>query len=204
MSYDVTIINVRPGTMPKALPKLQEHAAAGGHGKLLAAWTTDVGVLNQIMLIREFSSAQESADSHKQAIMGSNPYGIAEFVTNISSETYEPMGFLPRMQPGTYGPFFEVRTYLLKAGVASSNAERWEKAIPKRIERSNILMAMTSVSGAMTRFVHIWPYKSMDERTSVRAGAVKDGIWPPPGGGEATLLLQQNDIYVPTGFSPIK
>jgi hypothetical protein len=63
---------------------------------------------------------------------------------------------------------------------------------------------MNSVSGLTTQFIHIWPYKSMDERHSVRTQAVKDGIWPPPGGGEATLLNQKNDIYVPTAFSPIK
>lgn len=203
MSIDVTIISVRPGTMARALTRLQE-ALAKDAGKLMAAWTTDVGTLNQIMLLRQYESSHQAAQSHAAHVTNENPYGIAEFVHSITSDTFAPLAFLPPLKVGTYGPFFEVRTYLLKAGVASSNAQRWEKALPKRTERSPLLIAMTSMSGLTTRFIHIWPYKSMDERHSVRSGAVKDGIWPPPGGGEATLLLQQNDIYVPTAFSPIK
>lgn len=203
MSLDVTIIALRPGAMGQALPRLQE-AIANDAGKLLAAWTTDIGMLNQIMLLREYDSAQQAAQSHAAHVTTENPYGIGEFIHSVTSDAFSPLSFLPPLKPGTYGPFFEVRTYLLKAGVAKGNAERWQKALPERIKRSPLLTAMVSVSGQMTRFIHIWPYKSMDERHAVRSGAIKDGIWPPPGGGQATLLLQQNDIYVPTAFSPIK
>lgn len=203
MPYDVTLINVRPGTMPRALPRLQE-SLASGPGTLLACWTTDIGMLNQIMVIREFASAQAAGEAREAAVKSENPFGIAEFVTAITSDTFAPLTFLPALKPGTFGPFFEVRTYQMKPGVTTGNAERWQKALPRRTERSALLTAFNSVSGLMPRFIHIWPYKSMDERHSVRTGAVKDGIWPPPGGGEATLLLQQNDIYIPTAFSPIK
>jgi hypothetical protein len=189
--------------MPKALPRLEEGLSAAG-GKLLACWTTDIGMLNQIMAIREFDSAQAAAQAREQTVMGENPFGVGEFINSMTSDTYAPLPFLPKLQPGTYGPFFEVRTYLMKGGVSGGNMQRWEKALPKRIERSPLLVAMNSVSGLMPQFVHIWPYKSMDERYSVRTTAMKDGVWPPPGGGEATLLKQQNDIYTPTAFSPIK
>ena len=203
MAYDVTIISLRPGTMPRALPRLKDSLTAGT-GQLLACWTTDIGTLNQIMVIRRFDSAQAAAKEREAAVMSADPLGIGEFAISLTSDTYAPLPFLPPLQPGTYGPFFEVRTYLLKPGVVTGNIERWQKALPKRIERSPLLTAMNSVSGLTPQFIHIWPYKSMDERYSVRTNAVKDGIWPPPGGGEATLLHQKNDIYVPTEFSPIK
>jgi hypothetical protein len=203
MAYDVTLISVRPGTMPRALPKLQE-SLTSGKGKLLACWTTDIGALNQIMVIREFDSAQAAAEEREAAVMNANPLGVGEFGISITSDTYAPMPFLPPLQAGSFGPFFEVRTYLLKPGVVTGNIERWQKAIPERIKRSPVLIGMNSISGLTTQFIHIWPYKSMDERYSVRGQAMKDGIWPPPGGGEATLLNQKNDIYVPATFSPIK
>ena len=203
MLYDVTLISMRPGTTPRAVARLQE-TAPSAPGKLLACWQTDIGALNQIMMIREYGSAQEATEARLAAVRSDNPLGVGEFAISHSSDTYELLPFLKPLQPGNHGPFFEVRTYLLKPGVTSGNISRWEKALPKRTERSPLLCAMNSVSGLSTQFIHIWPYKSMDERYSVRTTAVKDGIWPPPGGGEATLLNQKNDIYVPTAFSPIK
>jgi hypothetical protein len=203
MLYDVTILSLRPGTQPRAVARLAETAPAAP-GKLLACWTTDVGMLNQVMIIREYGSAQEAADARLASMRSDNPLGTSEFAISHTSDAFELMPFLKPLQPGSYGPFFEVRTYLLKPGVVGGNIARWEKALPERNKRSQVLAAMNSASGQMTRFIHIWPYKSMDERYAVRTQAVKDGIWPPPGGGEATLLMQQNDIYVPTAFSPIK
>ena len=203
MLYDVTLLSVRAGTLPRAVAKLQE-AAPAAPGKLLACWQTDIGALNQIMMIREYGSAQEAAEARTAAMRSDNPLGVGEFAISYSSDAYELLPFLKPIQPGSYGPFFEVRTYLMKPGVASSNLARWEKALPERIKRSPLLCAMNSVSGLTTQFIHIWCYKSMDERHQVRTQAMKDGIWPPPGGGEATLLSQKNDVYVPTAFSPIK
>ncbi|MBN8921140.1 MAG: NIPSNAP family protein, partial [Rhizobiales bacterium] len=138
MAYDVTIISVRPGTQARALPKIQA-ALESGPGKLLACWTTDIGVLNQIMVIREFDSANAAADARKAMVMGDN-LGVNEFGVSITSDTYEALPFLPALKPGSFGPFFEVRTYLLKPGVVSGNTERWEKAIPERIKRSPVLI----------------------------------------------------------------
>jgi len=61
---------------------------------------------------------------------------------------------------------------------------------------SPVLAAMTSVTGAVTRFLHVWPYKSFDERARLRAKAAAEGVWPPPG-GPGHLVSQQVDIYLP-------
>jgi hypothetical protein len=68
---------------------------------------------------------------------------------------------------------------------------------------SPVLAGMTSVTGAVTRFLHIWPYRSFDERARLRERAIADGVWPPPG-GPGHLVSQQVDIYLPAPFSPMK
>jgi len=80
--------------------------------------------------------------------------------------------------------------------------ELWRKAVPDRSRVSPLLVAMTSVTGTVTRFMHIWPYTSLDERMRLRAKAVDDGVWPPPG-GPGYLASQQSDIYLPATFSPL-
>jgi NIPSNAP len=68
---------------------------------------------------------------------------------------------------------------------------------------SPVLAAMPSVTGAVTRFMHVWPCKSFDERARLRAKAAADGVWPPPG-GPGHLPSQQADIYSPAPFSPMQ
>ena len=56
--------------------------------------------------------------------------------------------------------------------------------------------------GGLNQWLHIWAYKSLDQRTEVRKKAVADGIWPPPGGKPA--VKQENKIVLAAPFSPIK
>src|SRR5271170_2084512 len=92
---------------------------------------------------------------------------------------------------------------MLKPDGLAPTIELWRKAVPGRSTVSPVLAAMTSVTGAVTRFLHIWPYKSFDERARLRDKAVADGVWPPPG-GPSHLASQQVDIYLPAAFSPMK
>jgi hypothetical protein len=50
--------------------------------------------------------------------------------------------------------------------------------------------------------MHIWAYKSLDERAAVRKKAVDTGVWPPPGG--SVSLRQENKILLAAPFSPIR
>ncbi len=199
--YDVTIIAVRPGTHPQALASLGKTLA--GDPTLLACWYSDIGAVNQIMLIRKIADADAALESRLAALKSPNPFGIGEFITAMTLDTYVPFDFMPPLQPGTFGPCYEVRNYILKPGGLEPTIELWRKAVPGRMKVSPVLAAMSAATGAATRFLHIWPYKSFDERTRLRDKAVADGVWPPPG-GPGHLLSQQVDIYLPAAFSPMK
>jgi NIPSNAP len=199
--YDVTIVGVRPGTHPQALASLSKTLA--GDPALLACWYSDIGAVNQIMLIRKSGDAGAALGNRLAALTSPNPFGIGEFITAMAQDTYVPFDFMPALQPGTFGPCYEVRNYVLKPGGLAPTIELWRKAVPGRMKVSPVLAAMTAVTGAATRFLHIWPYKSFDERARLRDKAVADGVWPPPG-GPGYLLSQQVDIYLPAAFSPMK
>jgi hypothetical protein len=81
--------------------------------------------------------------------------------------------------------------------------EAWRKALPERMKLSRVTAAMYSITGPTPRFVHIWPYASLEERQRIRKEAVEKKIWPPPGGPDR-LVAQQTDIYLPASFSPLK
>jgi hypothetical protein len=199
--YDITILTVRPGTHPQALAVLGK--TLGGDAALRACWYSEIGALNQIMLIRQAADAVANLAARLAALTATNPFGIGEFVAAMAMDTYVSFDFMPPLRPGEFGPCYEVRTYLLKPDGLAPTIELWRRAVPGRATVSPVLAAMTSVSGAVTRFLHIWPYRSLDERARLRDKAVTDGVWPPPG-GPSHLAAQQADVYLPAAFSPIR
>ena len=198
--YDVTIVTVRPGTHPQALAALGESLANASD--LLACWYSEIGALNQILLIRKAADPAATIEARLAMLNATNPFGIGEFITGMAMDTFVSFDFIAPMQPGEFGPCYEVRTYVLKPGGLAPTVELWRNAVPGRSKVSPLLAAMTSVTGAVTRFMHIWPYQSLDERARLRDKAVADGVWPPPG-GPSHLASQQVDIYLPASFSPM-
>jgi hypothetical protein len=199
--YDVTIITVRPGTHPAALAVLEKNLA--GDQNLLACWYSDIGAVNQILIIRKPVDAAATLDARFAALNAANPFGIGEYIVAMAMDTYVAFDFIAPLQPGQFGPCYEVRSYVLKPDGLEPTIAAWRKAVPGRMKISPVLAAMTSVTGAVTRFLHVWPYKSFDERAQLRARAAAEGVWPPPG-GPGHLVSQQVDIYLPAPFSPMK
>jgi hypothetical protein len=199
--YDVTIATVRPGTYPQALAALDKTLA--GDSNLLACWYSEIGALNRILIIRKSADAAKAIANRFAALSARNPFGIGEFITDLSLDTYLPFDFMPPLQGGAYGPCYEVRSYVLKPDGLTPTIELWRKAVPGRAGVSPLLAAMVAVTGAAIRFMHVWPYKTYDERARLREKAVADGLWPPPG-GPGHLLSQQADIYLPAAFSPLR
>ena len=121
----------------------------------------------------------------------------------MTFDTFVQFPFMEKIQPGSPGPIFEVRTYSLKPDGLQTTIELWRKAVPGRVTLSPLLAAMYSVTGAALCFMHIWPYKSLDERQRIRTKSVEAGLWPPPGGPDH-IATMQSDIYLPAAFSPIR
>jgi len=198
--YDVTILSVRPGTHPQALAVLGR--SLPNDETLLACWYSDIGTVNQILLIRTMTDPGAALDARFAALKEQSPFGIGEFITGMAMDTYVSFDFMAPMRPGEFGPCYEVRTYELKPDGLAPTIELWRKAVPGRMNISPLLAAMTSVTGPI-RFMHIWPYKSFEERARLRGKAAAEGVWPPPG-GPTHLVSQQVDIYLPASFSPMR
>jgi hypothetical protein len=203
MDYEATIITVRPGTHPEALARLEKTLPLTMGGELLACWYSDIGALNQILLIRAAPDIMRIHADRVKLLKAENPFGVGEYIVGMSMDTYVSFPFMPPMKPGQYGPVFEVRTYVLKPDGVPATIELWRKSVPGRATLSPLLAAMHSITGTVTRFMHIWPYADLNERARLRAKALADKLWPPPGGPDH-LAKMQSDIYVPAAFSPMR
>jgi hypothetical protein len=203
MDYDVTIITVRPGTHPEALARLENTLPTSMGGELLACWYTEIGALNQILLIRPAPDITRIQADRVKLLKAENPFGVGEYIVGMSMDTYVSFPFMQPMKAGQYGPVFEVRTYVLKPDGVPATIELWRKSVPGRATLSPLLAAMHSITGTVTRFMHIWPYADLNERARLRAKALANKLWPPPGGPDH-LAKMQSDIYVPAAFSPMR
>jgi hypothetical protein len=206
MPYNVTLITVRPAIIGKAVTALESWLKANPRkGEFLACWTSEIGALNQVLLLHHYASDADLAADRESVLRTDNPLGIGEFIADMAMDSYSLFPFLGPVKPGQYGPVFEVRSYVLKPEGLPVTIERWQQALPARQKLSNMLCAMYSTSGAVTRFVHIWPYPDLNERARVRGEAVKTGVWPPSsGGGPSLLVSQRTDIFLPAAFSPVR
>jgi NIPSNAP protein len=169
MYYDVTIIAVRPGAEQKALARLKETLPSVAGDGLLACWYCDIGALNRILLIRAAPDIMGIHEDREKILRSGNPFGVGEYVAATSMDTYVSFPFMPPMTAGQYGPVFEVRTYVFKPDGVPATIELWRKWVPGRAKLSPLLAAMHSVTGAVTRFMHIWP--SMPASKSGRGSA---------------------------------
>ena len=63
-----------------------------------------------------------------------------------------------------------------------------------RIKLSPLTGGFTSDIGGLNQWMHIWAYKSLDERVAIRKKATSEGIWPPP--GDSPVLKQETKILL--------
>jgi len=100
------------------------------------------------------------------------------------------------------GNIYEMRSYTYQPGTMPEVVKRWAESIPHREEHSPLAAGMFSELGGLNKWIHIWPYKSLNERNRIRTEASKSSYWPPK--TREFLLRQENKILVPAAFSPMK
>lgn len=202
--YELTTLKTVLFGAGKAAPGIQAWLAdPDARGKLLGAWGTDIGRLNEVFLLREFENADDLAFERERARRSSDPFGCGEFINSISMESYAPLDFMPPVETGDFGPFYEIRTYVLKPNGLAPTESKWREAIPVRSTYSPLTIAMYSIDGG-SRFTQIWPYRTLEERHSARARSVADGVWPPKGGPDWLTADMTSTIALPLAFSPLK
>ena len=96
---------------------------------------------------------------------------------------------------------YEVRTYTLKPGSVPEFEKNFAAALPHREKYSPLAAGMYSELGGLNKWVHIWPYKDLNDRAKVRAEAIKNPNWPPQ--TREFLVKQENKLMVPSSFSPM-
>lgn len=200
--YDVVTLTVKVGMAGEAMGRIRDSAPAPG-ATLLGCWLSDIGTLGKVMILRSFESEQASGAARRQQLLEGNPFACADLITEIEVGSYAPFPFLPPIQAGEFGAVYEMRVYGMQLASLQATIAAWEKAIPERTRFSPLVGAMYALDGTVPRFLNIWPYANLNERSRIRAETVQQGVWPPKG-GPAHLTTMESTIYMPAPFSPLR
>lgn len=208
MYYEIATLTLPFGAAAQAAQQVQAFTSApDAGGELLACWTSDIGVLNQMIVLRGFED-RSALDGDRRRTLGSpSPFGCGELYQRLELASYRAFDWMKPVRPsaesGIAGPVYEIRTYGIKAGGVSKTSELWAEYLPAREKLSPCVIAMVALDGA-PRFTNIWAYRSLDARGKARADAVAQGIWPPKGGPAWLTTDMVSTIALPTAVSPLK
>ncbi|MGF0238663.1 NIPSNAP family protein [Rhodococcus sp. IEGM1300] len=204
--FELITFTVRVRTVANAMARLEQPLTnTDGSARLMGCWASEIGPLNQIAVLRGFTDESARQVERERYLAGADAFGINEFVTHMQVENYTLFPFIDPLPAGQHGPFYELRVYdLVPAGLAPT-LQGWEKAVgPRTAEQySKVYGAFYATDGNLPRYLHIWPYATLEQRLDVRTRAVQDGVWPPENSGPQ-LRDMHSTIYLPASFSPLQ
>ena len=212
MIYEIRTYHVKPHSLPEVEKRFGEaYEGRKKYSELAAFWHTEIGALNQIIHVWGYKDMAERDKIRAAAVKdGAWPPKIGEFIQTQQSDILHPFAFAPEIKPGKVGPFFEIRTYTYMGGELPVIQKTWEAALPGRLKVSPIVTCGYTDVGAISKFIHIWPYPSLDDRVRIRNELRAGGNWPPSALAEKTggrgyhLHFQENKIVMPSAFSPLQ
>jgi hypothetical protein len=175
------------------------------YSPLAAGMYTELGGLNKWVHIWPYKSLNERNKIRAEAGKSDHwPPKSDGAILDMQSEIFNPAPFMRPLGSRDYGQgnIYEMRSYTYQPGTMPEVVNRWAESIPHREEYSPLAAGMFSELGGLNKWVHIWPYKSLNERNKIRAEASKSSHWPPK--TREFLLRQENKILVPAAFSPMK
>ncbi len=208
MYYELATITLPFGTAAQAASNVQAYTRGPeAQGELLACWFTDIGVLNQMVVLRGFADLATLQAERARTQLSADPFGCASIFQTLEQHSYQGFAWMKPVRPsaesGITGPVYEIRTYGIKPGGVQATIDLWEQYVPPREALSPCLVAMVALDGPL-RFTNIWPYASLNARSQARADAVAQGIWPPKGGPAHLTTHMVSTIAMPTAVSPLK
>lgn len=202
--YEIATLTTTLGAAAKAAPAIIDFTGSPeAKGRLLGLWATDIGPLNQVIVLRGFDEIEDLSAERERTLRSSNPFGAAPWLVDLSLDSYAPFPFMPPVEAGAFGPVYEIRTYVLKHGGVAPTIAAWEAAMPRRSDYSPLLAAFHSLDGP-PRITHIWPYADLAQRAQARSQSVVEGAWPPKGGPDWLTSDMQSAIALPLAESPLR
>ena len=147
MYYELATMTLPFGTAGNAATQVQAFATTpDAKGELLGCWFTDIGVLNQMIVLRGFASLADLQAERERTQKSTNPFGCGDIYQSLEQHSYHGFPWMKPVRPsaefGITGPVYEIRTYGIKPGGVQPTIDLWEQYVPPREKLSPCVVAM--------------------------------------------------------------
>jgi len=211
MIHELRTYGVQPG-------KAGEYAELSGSvgrsirgdrfGKLVGYWTTEHGMLNQVVHLWEY--ADVAARAQARGGLAKDPRWQQEFlpraqplVTWQENMLLTPMEWYP-LKPASGMGVYELRVYRFQPGKVPEWARLAQEGLPLREKYSSPVGFWQVEVGPLNTVVHLWPYRDVQHRAEVRKAVAADPAWQSVIARLHPLLqTQESKLLIPTSFSPL-
>jgi hypothetical protein len=205
MIVEMRTYRVKPGSIPEVVKRFGEALEKSGRNKVAPLggfFHTEVGPLNRIIHCWPYESlgAREKLRAEAMKLPGWPP-PIGEFIVEMESKIINLAPFSPKLGDRRLGDIYEIRTYTMQPGGVGIVTEAWAEKIEGRQKFSPLAFCGSTELGGLNQWIHVWAYKDVAERFSVRDAARASGAWPPNTRGQ--FIRQENMLVIPAAFSPL-
>jgi len=204
MIYEVRTYTLKPGSVQAYEDNFEEGLAEREKFSPLAAfWHTEIGPLNQVIHVWPYENLEERSRIRGESVKsGKWPPRHDDLILGMESEIWTPAEFMQSISgPQKLGNIYEMRIYTYKPGSLGDALKKWSDAIQYREKYSRLAFGMYTDIGGLNKWMHVWPYEDLQDRTKTRTEAMKDPNWPPA--TREYIVKQENKILVPAKFSPL-
>jgi len=213
MLYELRIYTTRPGIQAKYLDivgNIGMRIRGDNYGRLVGAWTSDIGQLNEYYHLWEYPDPNERA--RLRAALAKAPGWQSEYLAagrgmviaqrNTILTLDEDIGL--RSVEGS-GHIYEFRTYKALPGQIGGWVSTFKRGLEQRETHSKLVALWMAEVGGLNAGSHLWVYDSLAHRTEVRASMAQDAkLRELRGNGVESLISQESTILMPAPFSPLR
>ena len=204
MIIEMRTYRLKPGSTPEVEKRFGEALRDRVKVSPLGAFFhTEVGPLNRIIHCWPYENLGERTRLRGEAMkLPGWPPKVQEFLEEMESKIIIPAPFSPKLEERRLGNLYEIRTYTMLPGAASTVIEKWAERIEGRTKLSPLAFCGHTELGGLNQWIHVWAYKDAAERFAIRDQARATGAWPPATRGQ--FVKQENMFVVPAEFSPLR
>src|SRR3954468_9718965 len=133
---DLTTLRVRPGAAPRLAEAARNGLLEFGKGTIVGCWISEIGVLNQIVILRSFENEATLTEDHACITNKPELLGCGDGLVSLRQEGFLAATGLPVVLSGELGSVYEFRRYSLERGGLAPTLAAWREAIEQRTRLS--------------------------------------------------------------------
>ncbi|MCC7107264.1 MAG: NIPSNAP family protein [Chloroflexi bacterium] len=178
------------------------------YGKLVGCWHTEIGPLPQVVELWHFEDFAALGEAASATFWSRGlPPESDDIVMSAQSDILMPAKWMRPVsgEPETRGPFYEMRSYVVRQGTLPPMLETWGEWVEEREKYGKKVGVWGTMLGNLDKIVHIDPYPDLNTRVLTRQKVIDLGIWPPSPPPEGNYIVTQEiKIMLPARFSPLQ